>query len=241
MSNSFNISAVPELAAIETKIDTVDTEVDAIRAVDVPSLVGYLSPIRNDVTSIHDTYLPYIMTETGAIRNDVTAIHDTNLPAVKTDTGAIRNDVTDIKSDAAAIKLKTDLTPQKIRGHFSKYGLTTASGSFTNVCNITGSGKIICCQVALADAGDTLEGKITLDGIASLAFSHTGDVDPQYVILDDYNISPTVLRFRLSQSGAENFIHINMEFDTSCLFQVRRSAGAASSVYASTDISLDSF
>jgi len=38
MSNSFNISVIPEIAALETKVDTVDTVVDAIRATDVPDI-----------------------------------------------------------------------------------------------------------------------------------------------------------------------------------------------------------
>ncbi len=62
MSNSFNISVKPEIAAV--KADTAD--------------------IRTDVTAIHDTDLPAVKTDTADIRTDVTAIHDTNLPAVKT-------------------------------------------------------------------------------------------------------------------------------------------------------------
>jgi len=107
MSNSFNISSAVELAAIEAKVDIIDTEVDTIRATDLPAIKNDTGPIRNDVTAIHDTNLPAVKVDTGSIRNDVTAIHDTNLPAVKTDTGAIRNDMTDVH-DVNLPAVKTD-------------------------------------------------------------------------------------------------------------------------------------
>ena len=37
MGNSYNISVAPEIAALDAKIDIIDTEIDAIRAVDIPA------------------------------------------------------------------------------------------------------------------------------------------------------------------------------------------------------------
>lgn len=78
MSNSYNISMAPKVAAVQA-------------AVDANALV---------TTNIHDVDLPAVG-EIG-IANGViiTNIHDVDLPAVKTDTGNIRSvDVPDIKNE----------------------------------------------------------------------------------------------------------------------------------------------
>jgi len=46
MSNTGFISIDPHLTVVETKIDTIDTVVDAIRAVDVPALTALISAIK---------------------------------------------------------------------------------------------------------------------------------------------------------------------------------------------------
>lgn len=45
MANVCFLSVAPELAALDTKIDTIDTVVDAIRAVDVPALTAAMAAI----------------------------------------------------------------------------------------------------------------------------------------------------------------------------------------------------
>ena len=52
MSNSFNISVHPEIAALDAKIDIVDTVVDAIRATDVPALDAKIDTIDTVVDAI---------------------------------------------------------------------------------------------------------------------------------------------------------------------------------------------
>lgn len=49
MSNSFNISVAPEIAALESKVDTIDTEVDAIRAVDLPAIDTLIDTVDTEV------------------------------------------------------------------------------------------------------------------------------------------------------------------------------------------------
>ncbi len=87
MSNSFNISALFEIAAVKTVVDANKIAVD----------------------NIHDTDLPAVKTDTGDIRNDVTAIHDTDLPSVKTFVTAIREtDVGNIMVNINGTKAKVD-------------------------------------------------------------------------------------------------------------------------------------
>ncbi len=52
MSNSFNISVAPEIAALEIKVDTIDTEVDAIRAVDIPATDTLITAVDTVVDSL---------------------------------------------------------------------------------------------------------------------------------------------------------------------------------------------
>lgn len=93
MSNSFNISVKPEIAAV--KADTAD--------------------IRSDVTAIHDTNLPAVKSDTGDIRTDVTAIHDTDLPAAVTKIDANKSVVDLIRgTDVPNIQTNIDANETKI-------------------------------------------------------------------------------------------------------------------------------
>lgn len=246
MSNSFNISVKPEIAAAVVKIDAIKNDT---------------GPIRNDVTAIHDTNLPAVKTDTGAIRNDVTAIHDTNLPAVKTDTGAIRNDVTDIHDTnlpalytkvlhvdnsidtidgiVDSIKTVTDVIPLKLRGNFSLYALNTTQGTLQTVCNISGRGKLIYLVIFCGDGGDTIECQFTIDTLPSNLFTHTGDTTKQRVIFSDSvnvatSFSATLIPFNTSDINL-----LNVEFDTSLLVQIRRSVGSTASVSCKVAVSED--
>jgi len=58
LSNSFNISLAPDLAAIETKIDTIDTEVDSIRSADLPAIDTKIDTIDTEVDSVRSADFP---------------------------------------------------------------------------------------------------------------------------------------------------------------------------------------
>jgi len=73
MGNAFGV--IVDLAATNALITTVDTVVDAIRAVDVPALDAVVDTVKVD---------------TADIRTDMTAVHDVDLPAVKTVDDAIK-------------------------------------------------------------------------------------------------------------------------------------------------------
>ncbi len=63
MSNNFNTSVAPEIAALDTKIDTIDAVVDAIRATDVVNLTSALTAVQSDLDGIRDADLPTIIAD----------------------------------------------------------------------------------------------------------------------------------------------------------------------------------
>lgn len=63
MSNSFNISFAPELAALDAKIDIIDTEVDAVRAVDVPAIQTNIDANETKIDTI-DTVVDAVKLKT---------------------------------------------------------------------------------------------------------------------------------------------------------------------------------
>ncbi|MQY77945.1 MAG: hypothetical protein GH151_01925, partial [Bacteroidetes bacterium] len=160
MANTFNISVKPEIAALETKVDTIDTVVDAIRGTDVVNLA---SLIANNATDI------------GLIRTEdvvgLDALLDINTAHLVT-----------IDSLADAIKLKTDLIPQNVRGQFLTTGLGTANAEFQTVLDVTGKGILLSVTVGCISASDTLEVRITIDGRVQAAVTHTGDTIGQLLI-----------------------------------------------------------
>jgi len=52
MSNNFNISVAPEIAALEAKVDIIDTEVDTIRSTDIPATDALITAVDTVVDSI---------------------------------------------------------------------------------------------------------------------------------------------------------------------------------------------
>ena len=197
MSNSFNISVAAEIAALDAKIDIIDTEVDSIRSADIPGV---------------DTKIDTIDTEVGVIDGIVDAI-----------------------------KTKTDDIPQLVRGHFTLYAARTASGTYVDVCNITGSGNLAFIAVACCDAGDTLDLKITVDSVASAGVTHTGDLVSMNVFFYGGSDGAVTFYFNLIPSSGLAVPTLNINFDTSLLIQIKRSAGAGSDVFAQAGVSLDSF
>ena len=197
MSNSFNISVAPEIAALDAKIDIIDTEIDAIRSL--------------------------------------------NLPAILTLIGTVDTEVGVIDGIVDAIKTKTDALPQVIRGHFTIYHLTTTSGAFVELCNITGQGHLVYITAFCNHVNDTFEIQITIDGYLSQTFSHGGDLILQRIFYEDND--NTVDRFAINGAAPtiDGAFLLSSDFDTSLLIEIRRSAGAAIGITGKAAVCVDSF
>ncbi len=241
MSNSFNISVKPEIAAV--KVDTAD--------------------IRADVTVIHDTDIPAIKTDTGFIRTDLAShraddmaalgdmlttidtevglIHTSDLPDIDGKIDAIDTEVGVIDGIADAIKLKTDNIQQNVRGDYTLFYATSDSIVEVEVCNITGHGKLNYVWGRCANAADTVSIVIYLDGIPSRELIHTGDTLIQMIILsDNYNVETFFQTHFVPHDEATQYL-MYLEFATSCQITVRRSAGTTDLVHCKACVSIDPF
>ncbi len=197
MSNSFNISLAPEIAAVSALITTVDTVVDLIRGTDVPNI-------------------------------------QTNIDANETKIDTI-NGIVD------AIKLKTDLIPQTVRGHITTAFYGDVTDVYADVCNITGQGKIYFASIKTGNAGDTVMAKLTLDSNVFIEISHTGDAVIQYIFPQTDDINSANLGLSKIPDTGQFPPLFNLSFDTSLLFEVKRSAGATGAIFAKILYIVDSF
>ncbi len=239
MANSFNISVKPEIAAVKADTADIRTDVTAIHDTALPAVKTDTDDIRTDVTAIHDTNLPAVKTDTDDIRTDVTAIHDTNLPAVKTDTGNILTNVATIDGIVDEILLDTDALPQNVRGKLYTTRLVTTNAAFQEVVNVSGHGKIVGIGLIIADAGDTIQVKLTLDGLLFGVLSHTGDVLDHSIVFNCIAvISPVMV---LLDCPPTNYHQFDVEFETSFLLECCRSDGIGGNVIVGTSYLLDSF
>ncbi|MBA7609462.1 hypothetical protein ES703_16653 [subsurface metagenome] len=238
MSNTFNISVKPEIAAAVAKIDAIKADT---------------GPIRLDVTDIHDSYLPAVITDTGAIRNDMNDVHDTMLPDVIANTNALRNDVTDIHDTeipfiktktisilnrANAIKAKTDLFPQNVRGRFLKTLFSTSESAFQTALEVTGHGHIYFMNVRCAHGDDTLEFRLTIDGLVFELLEHTGDNN--FISLTPYQELST-LYLQKGDASADDRYKFDLSFDRTLLLELRRSAGTTGTVAVGIVYAVDDF
>ncbi len=246
MSNSFSISVDVELAALTAALAVVDGVVDNIRAVDVPAIqtninanetkidanLDAVNAVGVIVADIHDTDLPgveTIVTQTGLLLIDVhdtdlpavkgavddngvilVDVHDTDLPAVKTDTGNIRG--TDIGTITDAI------TAKMIRGEFESTHLKNPGGAFTEVLNITGSGKLIMLGIA-TDATGGGRVKLVIDGRQYQSGIIVPGADNWYFALEP---SEDAWQGMLQEQNTP--VMINMEFQDSLVVEAQHTA-----------------
>lgn len=225
MSNFFGMSVKPEIAALEAKVDIIDTEVDYIRSTDVANI---------------QTNINANETKIDANANDLGHIRNTAIPNVITEIDANETKIDTIDGIVDAIKLKTDATPQNVRGKCLSARLITAESTFQEVVNVTGHGILNGLGIKCVNAGDTLEVRVTLDGKEFAALPFTGSATYQSVLV---RYIPEVITYHLfSIDDTTNiFSQINLEFDTSLLVELRRSAGAAGNVDCCVFYSLDDF
>lgn len=228
MANSFNISVKPEIAAAVVKIDAIDTVVDAIRATDVPGI--------NTNINANETKIDTMDTIVDAIK----AIDDVLLSRV-TDNVATEAKQDTIDGIVDAIKIKTDATPQNVRGDFSAANIGSASTDWIDLLNITGSGKLIKLNMSSQHADTTFYVQMTIDGVISTVLSKLGDTADYIIIPRCYSHSDKIELMFVTLIGADVNL-FNTEFSTSLLIQVKSGAeGGTGYIYSLVYYSLDTF
>lgn len=201
MSNTFNISVKPEIAALSALVQDNQTEIAGIRGAD---LIALIAEIDENQTLLVDVTNPGIVNLASALAN-------------------CQTDITTIYGIVDAIKTKTDLFPQDVRGHFTTAKLTTQSSDFVVLSEVTGRGKIWKLSFTTYSTGETIEIKLTLDGIVFNTFSFEEIVESAIYSLgpSGHGAEPPSLNI----SYDDTFV-FNAEFDTSFKVEVRRTAGS---------------
>lgn len=226
MANSFNISVKPEIAAAVVKIDAIDTVVDAIRATDVPGINTNINANETKIDTI-DTML--------------NLVRFTDFPAIAAEINANETKIDTIDGIVDAIKLKTDLIPQNVRGSYNAHMKITALSDFQVVIDITGTGILYKLAINCTDGADTIELKLNIDGKYENLVSYTGDTVIQVVYPASAMTTANALHLLPYPSITSDVNLFNMHFDTSLNIQIRRSAGTAGNVQAGVIYILDGF
>jgi len=113
MSNSFNISVKPEIAAAVVKIDAIKTVIDDIHNTDLLNVTNIVTTSYAAVLDIHDTDLPAAVVKIDANKAVVDAIRATDVPNIQT--------------NIDANETKIDLIPTS-----QLYGVDPSSGIFVD-------------------------------------------------------------------------------------------------------------
>ena len=158
-----------------------------------------------------------------------------------TDFPATNTKIDDNKAVVDAIKLKTDATPQHVRGKFYMGRLSTSSATFVEVINLTGRGILKHVVIKLGDAADTIEVRITLDGTAFDTRTHTGNVTNMNVVPTAVTPEAATIMLWFDTYDGDDIALFNMEFQATCLVEIRRSAGSAAEVHCKCFYILDQF
>ncbi len=231
MSNSYNISVAPELAALDVKIDANKAVIDAnavilvdVHDTDLPAVKTVVDANEVILVDVHDTDLPAVKTVVDANAVILVDVHDTDLPAVKTVV-----DATGVKADNLQTMLTdihdTDLpavlaavVALVLRGELELGSLTHDIGAAQEVINITGSGKIIGLWAWSTNGATQIAVDMTIDGRPFNSGWGAQVVSTPYVLGYEYNeILPATgeyhpmnigyqdtLRVRTTRGGAVN-------------------------------------
>ncbi len=214
MANTFNISVKPEIAALEAKVDIVDAIVDAIRAVDVPLLIAYLTDIDAVVDAIRGTD---VVNLSSAIANNSTAIgliRTEDVPALDALLDINTAHLVDIvENHLPDINTLVSALPTSNRATLLVDETQCTSAAYIDLVNITGSGKLILMRHTATVAADVTI-KITIDGIASTEFSDAEEVT-KWLLIDNTTGGLLVL------SHSTTFALLNIDFHTSLRIQVK--------------------
>ncbi|MBA7628008.1 hypothetical protein ES703_35478 [subsurface metagenome] len=156
MSNSFNISVKPEIAAVSAKVDANKVVIDENKVI---------------LVDVHDTDLPAVKTDTSDIRTNVTVIHDTDLPAAKTvidENKVILADIHDTDLPAAKTEIDSIVTamaqfnPAMIP-NVGYDSITVPSDAWVDPIDITGAGYLHFFQAECSGV-NFVQIKISIDG-----------------------------------------------------------------------------
>lgn len=188
MSNLFNISVKPEIAAAVAKINANTALLDLVRGTDVVNL-------------------------SSAIANNSTALST-------------------IDNIVDAIKLKTDATPQKVRGNFNYAYLQTINMELQTVLNIEGSGKVQCISIYLKNETDGFQVNLTVDGETFPPYYQEGDVG-------HHSLQLLASGKTLSMGIVNEYPNIDIEFHTSLLIEFRATRVIEDDVSCSVTYFLD--
>ena len=137
------------------------------------------------------------------------------------------------------IKSKTDVIPSNWRGHSTWAYYSDILPEYYNVVDVTGHGKIHMITVNLEIATDRVFCLLNLDGLSWDGFEIPADTNV-------YSIIPRLIPpmgvpgiQAINETSPRNKI-INLEFDTSLLFQLQAIEAVTGHVYCSLVYSLDS-
>lgn len=153
---------------------------------------------------------------------------------------SLKPEIDAILTDVVAIKAKTDLTPQNVRGKFFTVFFSTASNIFVDALNITGHGKLLYLAFKVLNVADTVEIRITTDGFEWYLIFHTGDTVYQN-ILPDCNLILAGAMLKLLPEPQLQPVPFDVEFSTSLKIELRRSAGTGDAVVCKVYYQLDEF
>ncbi|MBA7604763.1 hypothetical protein ES703_11889 [subsurface metagenome] len=224
MSNSFNISVKPEIAAVSAAI--------------AANLVHILSN-ASALATIQTTDLPGIATQNTNIKSVVDAIADPQLPDIITAIGANETKIDSNKTVLDLIQAKTDLLPLAIRGKFYQTGLSMASSDNALVTDISGHGKVYMLCLQILDSGDEISLTLNIDGDGWVPLTHTGDTDNHPLVFFTSSGASGIRTLRLlAETDVRNKM-FNLEFESSLKLYIRRSSGTAANVKASIYYFLD--
>ncbi len=153
---------------------------------------------------------------------------------------ALETKINTINGIVGAIKLKTDGIQQNVRGKFYTAWLSTSSNTFVEALNVTGHGKLLLLAFKVLNSDDTVEIQLTFDGSEWFVIFHTGDTVYQN-ILPDCNLILDGAMLKLIPEPQLQPLLFDVEFSTSLLIELRRSAGTADAVACKAYYQLDEF
>ncbi len=226
MGNSFNISVKPEIAAAVVKIDAIDAVVDLIRGTDVVNIQANIDDNETLITTIDSV---------------VDNIRNIDVPNIQANIDDNETKIDTIDTVVDAIKLKTDATPQNVRGTNQGAILQHVNSEFQTVVDVSGHGILYGISVRLDESADTIEIKITLDGTPLNIATHTGDQGYNSIgLFPTCSVADNINFVVLPQADIFNKL-VHLEFESSLLVESRRSAGAGGAVRCGVNYSLDTF
>ncbi|MBA7531168.1 hypothetical protein ES705_23379 [subsurface metagenome] len=160
MSNSFNISVKPEIAAAVVKIDENKAVIDNIHDTDLPAVKSVVDSNDTIISNIHDTDLPAVDTKLTTLDTVCDNIRNIDVPTIQTDIGNLNN--LSVAAIPTTILIASD-TPIILNTD----EVSTVETVYTKVIEIQvyfASTIRVYFGLKTATAGQTAAGRIYVDG-----------------------------------------------------------------------------